>query len=85
MYGIFLDLRKTFDTMDRGRCLSILEDTCVGPYALRLIKSFWNNEMLVRQAAGYYDRPFKSERGVTQGGPLSPTIFNLMVDAIVRE
>ena len=28
---------------------------------------------------------FKAWRGVTQGGPLSPTIFNLMVDAIVRE
>ena len=32
-----------------------------------------------------YGRLFKAERGVTQGGPVSPTIFNLMVDAIVRQ
>ena len=41
--------------------------------------------MLCCRAAGYYGRLFKARRGVTQGGPLSPTIFNLMVDAIVRE
>ena len=65
--------------------MEILQDVGVGPCALRLIKSFWDNEVLVCRAAGYYGRPFKAERGVTQGGPLSPTIFNLMVDAIVRE
>ncbi|EJK57216.1 hypothetical protein THAOC_22766 [Thalassiosira oceanica] len=29
--------------------------------------------------------PFKASRGVTQGGPLSPKIFNIMVGAIVRK
>ena len=46
MYGIFLDSRKAFDAMDRGRCLAILEDTGVGPCALCLIKFFWDNEVL---------------------------------------
>ena len=85
IYGFFLDSRKTFDAMDRGRCLTILEDTGVGPCTLRLIKSFWDNKVLVCPAAKYYGRPFKSERGVTQGGPLLPTIFNLIVDAIARK
>ena len=37
------------------------------------------------RASGHYDRPFRARCGVTQGRPLSPTIFNLVVDAIVRE
>ena len=40
---------------------------------------------MVCRAQGRYGRIFKAGRGVTQGGPLSPKIFNVMVDAIVRE
>ena len=32
---------------------------------------------------GYYGSAFKGEHGVTQGDPLSPTIFNLVVDVVV--
>ena len=30
LYGIFIDLRKAYDAMDRGRCLEILRDCGVG-------------------------------------------------------
>ena len=33
---------------------------------------------------GYYGKAFKGAWGVTQGDPLSPTIFNVVVDAVVR-
>ena len=32
----------------------------------------------------YYGLPFEVYRGFTQGEPLSPTIFNLVNDAIIR-
>jgi hypothetical protein len=34
---------------------------------------------------GYYGTPFKAGRGVTQGGPLSAKLFNILVDAVIRE
>ena len=40
--------------------------------------------MMVAQAGGYYGTAFKGGIGVTQGDPLSPTIFNVVVDAVVR-
>ena len=83
--GIFLDLHKAFDAMDRSRCVEIMEDAGVGPQAIRLINTFLKKEVLVCRAAGFYGRTVKSSRGVTQGGPLSPTIFNLLMDVIVRE
>ena len=39
---------------------------------------------MVAQAGGCYGLPFHGERGVTQGDPLLPTIFNVVVDAVVR-
>ena len=39
---------------------------------------------MVAQAGGYYGKDFRGERGVTQGNPLSPTIFNVVVDVVVR-
>ena len=85
LYGIFIDLHKAYDAMDRGRCLDILRDAGTGEKALCLIARFWQQSVMVCQAGGRYGRPFRARRGVTQGGPLSPTIFNLMVDAVVRE
>ena len=38
---------------------------------------------MVERAGGYYGTAFKGEQGVTQGDPLSPTIFNVVVDAVV--
>ena len=39
---------------------------------------------MVARADGYYGKAFKGDRGVTQGDLLSPTIFNVVVDAVVR-
>ena len=44
----------------------------------------WRRLTMVARAAGYYRTAFGGERGVTQGDPLSPTIFNVVVDAVVR-
>ena len=71
--------------MDRERCLKILRDVDVGKKAVRLISWFWKQGVLCCRAAGYYGRILCARRGVIQDGSLSPTIFNLMVDAVVRE
>ena len=39
---------------------------------------------MVARSGVYHETAFKGERGVTQGDPLSPTIFNVVVDAVVR-
>ena len=38
---------------------------------------------MVARAGGYCRTGFKGARGVTQGDPLSPTIFKVVVDAVV--
>ena len=39
---------------------------------------------MVARADGYYGKDFKGKIGVTQGDPMSPTIFNVVMEAVVR-
>jgi exonuclease III len=84
IYQIFLDLSKAYDTLDRTRTLQILQDYGTGTKILRLITKFWDSLTIVAKQSGYHGEPFRSERGTTQGDIVSPTIFNVVVDAVVR-
>ena len=84
LYVIFLDLHKVYDALDRSRCLEILEGYGVGPRVWRLLQTYWQRLTMVARAGGYYGAALQGDRGVTQGDPLSPTIFNVVVDVVVR-
>ena len=81
---IFLDLNKAYDALDRSRCLDILKGYGVGPRSRWLLRKYWGKLKMVARAGGYYGESFKGARGVTQGDPLSPSIFNVVLDAVVR-
>jgi len=85
LFEIFLDLRKAYDTLDRDRTLQILEAYGVGPRALGLLRHFWDRQSVVARQGKYHGRPFPATRGVTQGDIISPTIFNIVCDAIIRQ
>ena len=85
LYGVFINLGKVYDAMDRGRCLKILHAYGVDLKMLKVIGYFWDHAVLVCRTGGCYGKSFQLRRGVTQGGPFPPGIFNTMVDAIVRE
>jgi hypothetical protein len=57
-YGVFIDLKKAFNAMDRERCLLILEGRGAGPNMHRLIRHFWDKAMNVCRASGNYGAPF---------------------------
>ena len=84
-YGVFLDLKKAFNLMDWEHCIMILEGCGAGPLMIRLIRGYWRDAIMVCRASGNYGMPFKAGHGVTQGGPLSAKLFNILVDAVARE
>ncbi len=69
----------------QDRCLLVLEGYGVGPNMQRLICHFWDEAQMVCHASGNYGMPFKAGHGVTQGGPLSSKLFNLVVVAVACE
>jgi Reverse transcriptase (RNA-dependent DNA polymerase) len=45
----------------------------------------WEMDTMVPKQAGFYGEPFAASRGVRQGDIISPMIFNIVTDAIIRE
>ena len=84
LFMIFLDLKKAYDTLDRTQAIRILEGYGVGPRLIQIIKNIWEGDTMVTKQAGYFGRPFRAKRGVRQGDILSPMIFNIMMDAVIR-
>jgi len=84
LYMIFIDLKKAYDMLDRSQAMRILEGYGVGANIRRIIATIWEGDTMVPRQAGYFGRPFKARRGVRQGYIVSPFIFNIMVDAVVR-
>ena len=39
---------------------------------------------MVPKAGNYFGWLFRMERGVSKGCPVSPVIFNVLVDAVIR-
>jgi hypothetical protein len=71
--------------MDWDRCILILEGYGADPRMIQLIRTYWRDAIIVCRASGNYGMPFKVGRGMTQGGPLSAKLFNILVDAIACE
>ena len=80
---VFLDIQKDYDALEWDRCLGNIAAYGVSPRTIRLLQTYWGRLNMVARAGGYFGIPFKGYRGVTQGNPLYPTIFNMVVDAVI--
>jgi exonuclease III len=83
-YFVFLDLKKAYDTLDRRRTLEILKGYGVGDNVRSFIQRIWDMDTMVPKQAGFYGKPFSASRGVRQGDVMSPIIFNIIADAVIR-
>ena len=84
LFEVFLGIWKACDVLDRERSLDLLTAYGIGPRTVQLLRKYWNQLTMVDKANGYFRRPLKGYQGVTQGDPLSPTIFNVVVDSFIR-
>ena len=70
--------------MDQERLLITLEGYGSGPRLCGLLESFWECQQLVLIQNGFHVPAFPTTGGTTQGGIVSPTLFNVVVDNFIR-
>mmetsp|Transcript_5724 Transcript_5724/g.8521 ORF Transcript_5724/g.8521 Transcript_5724/m.8521 type:complete len:1130 (+) Transcript_5724:164-3553(+) len=84
LFLVFIDLKKAYYSLDRGRALQIFQKYGMGPNLCRIVETIWAEDSLAPRRGGYYGRKFRCGRGVRAGDTMSPTLFNICVDAIIR-
>ena len=83
LYEVLLGLRKAYDALNRESCMKIIGGYGSIPQMERILWNYWDHLSMVDRAGRYYGTPFKGCQGVTQGGPIYTTIFNMVVDAVI--
>ena len=84
IYFCFIDYAKAFDYVDHNKLWTILKETGIPDHLTCLLRILYTGqEATVRTGHGTTDR-FQIGKGVCQGCILSPCLFNLYSEYIMR-
>ena len=79
MYVVDMDLEKFFDTVCQSKLIEILSRTIKDGRVISLIHKYLNAGVI---SNGMFE---KTEVGMSQGGPLSPLLSNIMLNELDKE
>ena len=79
VYVVDMDLEKFFDNVCQSKLIEVLSRTVKDGKLVSLIHKYLNAGVIRR---GVFE---KSEKGVPQGGPLSPLLSNIMLNELDKE
>lgn len=81
---VSIDLRKAFDSVPHETLLNACLANGLDAKSLRLISNIYDGATTTLQVGGRSSEPIMIRRGVRQGDPLSPILFNLTIDQVLR-
>ena len=81
----FLDLKKAYDMVPHGRLLYKLKKFGLGHKMINFIKRMYDNTFMRVKINNKLTEPFRYERGVRQGCPTSPLLFNIYINDILDD
>ena len=84
MHVLFIDFKQAFDSVDRQKTTQILQELRIPNKLVRLIKMTLQNTGAKVKIQNLTSKPFSISSGVRQGDPLSATLFNLILDSVIK-
>ena len=85
VFWAFMDLEKAYDRVDREALWQVVGLYEVGGKLLRALKSFYVGSKACVRVGNEVSDSFLVKTGVRQGCVMSPWLFNLYMDGVVRE
>ena len=81
---VFLDITKAFDFVGHEHVRRTLESQAIPNQLRDLVWTLQNGNYTRLEVSGNKSAPIMFERGILQGAPLSPLIFNLCIDYVLN-
>jgi hypothetical protein len=85
LYSMYFDLRDAFGSIPHTLIKKNLMDIGMPPNLVRMIMSAYAGATIRVKGKEGYTRQVEIKKGVKQGCPLSPTLFNLAMDPLLRD
>ena len=85
VYMAFMDLEKAYDRVDRKGVWRVLENYGIGGKLLKSLKSFYDGCSASVRVGRSLGKWFSVDVGLRQGCVMSPWLFNVYMDTVVRE
>jgi exonuclease III len=79
----FLDLKKAYDLVPHDLLLDRLRESGLGEIFISFISRMYENTTLRVRSGNITGESFRYERGVRQGCPTSPLLFNIFINSLL--
>ncbi len=85
LFAVFMDLEKACDRVNWLALWDVLKIYGVGGKLLSSIKSFYEEASACVKISGEISEHFEIKVGLRQGCVMSPWLFNIYIDGVMRE